>query len=288
MKNKLSGSWAASPSSQRREPTNGEVNGGFACGPADQQLFNELEFRRSQSEAELVNLLTYSGQTPDENDLDQVRKAIMQLAIKRTRVTFTSTGAFSWPIPANVRAVKISAWGGGGGGGHATNPSGASGGGSGAYFELNVVVTPGQNITGSVGAGGAAGTSGVNGGNGGNTTVTVNGTTYTAGGGFRGTNSAASTSQNSSSGGSVTGAVDIARVGFVSQGGQQGYTGAAILYYGGKGGSAPNGGDGGNGGTSQGNPGLEPGGGGAGAGANGSSNNGSAGARGEVWIEYAA
>jgi hypothetical protein len=288
MKNKLSGSWAASPSSQRREPTNGEVTGGFACGPADQQLFNELEFRRSQSEAELVNLVAFSGQTPDENDLEQVRKAVQQMVVKRTKVIFSSTGAYSWPIPAGVRAVKISAWGAGGGGGHATNPSGAAGGGSGAFFELNVVVTPGQNVTGSVGAGGAAGTAGVNGGTGGSTTVVVNSTTYTAGGGVGGTNSLANVSQNSSSGGSVSGAVDIARGGYVSQGGQQGYSGSGILYYGGKGGPAPNGGDGGNAGTSQGNAGSAPGGGGAGSGANGSSNNGSPGARGEVWIEYAA
>jgi hypothetical protein len=79
MKNKLTAPWAATPSSQRREPTLLEVSNGFPCGPADQQLFNELMFRLSQIEAEAIAVLTAAGVTPSESDLTQMLASVRRL-----------------------------------------------------------------------------------------------------------------------------------------------------------------------------------------------------------------
>jgi hypothetical protein len=221
-----------------------------------------------------------SGQLPS-----QARAAAFQV----NRVIFTATGAYSWTVPAGVTRIRVKAWGGGGGGGASNNPSGAAGGGSGAYGEQAIDVVPGQTVTGSVGAGGTAGISGGGAapGNGGNTTVVYGATTYTAGGGVGAANIGSGAGVgNSVSGGTTTNFVDTARIGSPSAGGLQGYSGSGTLYYGGKGGDAPNGGVGGNAGTGAPNPGATPGGGGAGGGSNGGNTNGAVGARGEVWIEY--
>lgn len=219
--------------------------------------------------------------------LTNSQQSIKRLALKRVRVTFTSTGSFNWTVPVGVTAVKITAWGAGGGGGAANNASGAGGGGGGGKLEVAVDVTPGGSITGSVGTGGTGGIAGgATATAGGNTTITVNGVTYTAGGGAAGPSSGGGTTSNSASGGSITGTVDIAKIGQPSAGGVQGYSGSGTLYYGGKGGDAPDGGLGGLAGTGAANAGQAPGGGGGGSGANGSSAAGGAGARGEVWLEY--
>lgn len=202
-------------------------------------------------------------------------------------VKATSTGAFAFTVPPGVTTVLIKAWGAGGGGGLANAPSGAGGGGGGAYFETWTAVTPGAVLTGSVGAGGTAGSPGVNGGNGGDTSIVINGNTYTAGGGLGGRNSNASTSQGGSVGGSVTGPVVIGRSGFPSVGAIQGYSGTAILYYGGEGGGSPLGAAGGTTGPgSAGNAGSIPGGGGGGSAAISTAVGGSVGGRGELWIIY--
>jgi hypothetical protein len=200
-----------------------------------------------------------------------VPQSVKIISFLRGRAKFIATGAFTWTIPADVTVVTLKGWGAGAGGGFASNPGGAAGGGSGAYFEVTVPVAPGGTITGSVGSGGAAGSAGLNGGAGGATTITAEGTTYTAGGGSGGTNANANAVTNSASGGSVTGTVDISRGGEPSAGGLQGYNGTTTLYYGGKGGTGPA------------NAG-QPAGGGGGGGANG--NVAGAGSRGEAWIEY--
>ncbi len=77
--------------------------------------------------------------------------------LAQTTQTFTSSGTFT--VPAGVYSVKVEAWGGGGAGGGVDGASGtyrAGGGGGGGAFVLNnsVSVTPGNNITVTVGAGG--------------------------------------------------------------------------------------------------------------------------------------
>lgn len=211
-------------------------------------------------------------------------------ALLRTRTKITATGAYTFTVPANVYTVTVTAWGGGAGGGGSNNASGAGGGGGGGQIVQNIAVVPGTTITGSVGTGGSAGVSG--GGaaptSGGNTTFVYNSITWTAGGGVNASNSSAGTAGNSAAGGSnsvSSGAIDIDRPGEPSAGALQGYSGSAILYYGGKGGNSPNGGYGGQAGTGSPNPGATPGGGGGGAASNGGNTNGAVGARGEVWID---
>lgn len=76
MKAKLNAAWAAGAPSARREPTAAELATGFPCGPADQALFNELCYRQSMAEAELVDVITRAGLAPSEGDLTQASKAI--------------------------------------------------------------------------------------------------------------------------------------------------------------------------------------------------------------------
>lgn len=214
---------------------------------------------------------------------DMPAAAVKRAILKRSRVFFTTTGSFSYTVPAGVYSLIVKGWGAGGGGGYGASQGGGSGGGSGGYFELEVDVTPGQVITGFIGAGGLAGFAGNNGLGGANTTVTVAGVTYTAIGGNGGQNANSASVGNSQSGGGVSGAVTVAKFGEPSGGGLLGYSGSGILGYGGKGGTAPGGGYGGNAGSGNANGGSAPGGGGGGSGNGGTPG---AGARGEVVIEF--
>lgn len=65
----------------RRSPTLDEAANGFPCGPADQTLFNGL-FNRI--EAELGNLILFTGLTPTDADFNQVRKAIQSMIASAT------------------------------------------------------------------------------------------------------------------------------------------------------------------------------------------------------------
>lgn len=93
----------------------------------------------------------------------------------------------TWTIPAGVTKVKATIVGGGGAGGGATATTGAAGGGGGSgslatyYF---TGLTPGTNITYSVGVGGVAGAGA--GGAGGASNVSVGGVTVNAPGGSGG------------------------------------------------------------------------------------------------------
>lgn len=90
MKAALSAPWAKSPSNLRREATSGEVISGFPCGAADQQLFNEREYRTSLMEIELANLLAATGLTPNENDFTQVNQAVQIIAGRRATEVYTA------------------------------------------------------------------------------------------------------------------------------------------------------------------------------------------------------
>ena len=109
--------------------------------------------------------------------------------------TITSTGSQTYTVARGVDTLTVTMYGGGGGGGPAASAgrgggtNNGFGGGSSAkcVYKLNEV-RPGSVITFSVGAGGPAGTgsSPANWSNGGDTTLTHDGTTYTAGGGMGG------------------------------------------------------------------------------------------------------
>ena len=70
--------------------------------------------------------------------------------------TFTTPGAVSYPVRANVTQVLVElAGGGGGGGGYDVNVGGR--GGVGGAFGAQVAVTPGATLSGAVAGGGAGG-----------------------------------------------------------------------------------------------------------------------------------
>lgn len=68
---------------------------------------------------------------------------------------FSVPGTFQWICPAGITSISVEAFGGGGGGG---NGIGQNGGGGGEWAQdLNVLVTPGNSYTVTVGAGGQGG-----------------------------------------------------------------------------------------------------------------------------------
>lgn len=93
-------------------------------------------------------------------------------------VEFTTPGVQSWTVPANVSLIYVTGVGAGGGGGGCSNAGSAGpggGGGSGmSAYRYPLKVTPGQQLSLTIGAGGAGGTiaaTGVAGGAGGSTIV---------------------------------------------------------------------------------------------------------------------
>lgn len=121
--------------------------------------------------------------------------------------TFTNAGTWSYTVPAGVLAIEVQVSGAGGGGGGADTVAGGSGG-NGAKVTAVIVVSPGQILSGTIGAGGRAGfTAGVigfgyggpctgsgaggagvgNGGNGANVNCTLTGYSGGGGGGGGGT-----------------------------------------------------------------------------------------------------
>lgn len=137
-----------------------------------------------------------------------------------TQHVAAGAGTSAFTVPAGVYRVFLFAIGAGGG--HGARPSNTAigntttgvtlytryhrqQGGSGGYFFGWVDVTPGQVISYTVGAAGTDGTLGGTGGstNGGDTTVTIAGSTYTAGGGQAGYDWAGGT--NAGRGGTASG-----------------------------------------------------------------------------------
>lgn len=79
------------------------------------------------------------------------------VAATLSSVSFGSSG--TWTVPTGVTSVHVRMWGGGGGGGGSNTGSGFGyRGGGGGYCEGYLSVTPGANITVTVGVGGAGGT----------------------------------------------------------------------------------------------------------------------------------
>jgi hypothetical protein len=109
--------------------------------------------------------------------------------LKRT-VILNGTTSFTTTAQTNFIKARLLGAGGQGGGCAATIGCVGSGGGSGAYAEWDVAVSPSTAYVCAVGAGGSTGGTGANGQNGGNTTLTVGATTCTAFGGGGGVNGA--------------------------------------------------------------------------------------------------
>ena len=198
-----------------------------------------------------------------------------------------SAGSFSIAVPGGASVADITANGAGGGGGGGTDSNGgAAGGGGGGYFHWQVPVNGGS-ITGTVGAGGAGGNDITDGANGGATTVVYTSNTRIAGGGSGG-HTASGDTTFAVAGGGVTGTGFVtALAGYPSFGGVQGYTGSSVLYYGGTGGTSPNGGHGGAANITAPDAGGFPGGGGGGGAANSSvGQTGGAGMDGQVSINF--
>ena len=85
---------------------------------------------------------------------------------------YTTAGTYTWVAPAGVTLISVVVVGAGGGG-----TSNTKGGGGGALiYKNNISVTPGASYTVVVGSGGNASA-------GGNSSITVSGTSYSAGGG---------------------------------------------------------------------------------------------------------
>ena len=86
---------------------------------------------------------------------------------------FDTPGAFSFTVPAGVTLISITACGGGGGGCASSNIAcGCGGGGGAAVLGMKRTVTPGQVISGTVGAGGQGSDGRSNAANGGDTVIT--------------------------------------------------------------------------------------------------------------------
>jgi hypothetical protein len=98
-------------------------------------------------------------------------------------LTTFDVGSGNWTVPAGITKVLVEVWGGGGGG------SNGSGGGGGGYVRAVFNVTPGSNISYSVGFGGSGVNADPAGATGESSTVTINAPNIyvvTATGGFGG------------------------------------------------------------------------------------------------------
>lgn len=121
--------------------------------------------------AEVKHALNSTLGTEDFQSLDKlisIRLAEFDAATKKTE--FETAGSFSYTVPAGIFKLYIAAAAAGGGGSGATHEDndrrcmGSGGGGGAAVLNYTIDVTPGQVITGTVGAGGEGGRT-VNGAN---------------------------------------------------------------------------------------------------------------------------
>jgi len=147
----------------------------------------------------VITLDPNGSETVDGVTSGQVRDTIL-LACNGTSFTAIKVGPFSvidvltsgtsWTAPLGVRRARVRGTGGGGGGGRGatdTNVDIGCGGGGAGTFDVTVPISPGTAYTYAIGAAGTAAAAGNTPGNaGGATTLTVNGTTYTANGGSGG------------------------------------------------------------------------------------------------------
>jgi len=123
---------------------------------------------------------------------------------------FTSSGTFT--TSANVNSstkFKITVTGGGGGGGGGASAQAGPGGGAGGtaiYLVSGLAASTGYTVT--IGAGGTAG-AGAAGGNGGDSTIVINATTITGGGGVGGVQGTTSGASGGAGGTATNGTINI-------------------------------------------------------------------------------
>ena len=172
---------------------------------------------------------------------------------------YTTAGTYTFTVPAGVTQLSAVVVGGGGGGAGSdgTESQGNTGGGGGGLAYGTFTVTPGENLTVTVGAAGQAGSNtGTDGTAGGDTTIARGATTLlSGGGGLGGQNESTASRAGGSSGGTER-----------DGGGNGGSSGSATDSNSGSGGGGAGGysGNGGNGGSNGGTGAAGSGGGGGG------------------------
>ena len=119
-------------------------------------------------QGELANVVLGSGIALSDAADDQVLAALKRLFGVRGIAAFSTPGAGTWTVPANVTHVFLQMVGGGGGGGAGAAPGCGGGGGAGEGLFATLTVTPGATINYVIGAGGAGGVAGTAGGQAGN------------------------------------------------------------------------------------------------------------------------
>jgi len=194
--------------------------------------------------------------------------------------TYTSQGASTFVVPADVTSITVKLWGGGGGGGAGGSAAAGGAGGGSGYVTGTISVTPAETLNVYVGGGGNAGTrntAGGGGGGGGYSSV-YRSTTLLAlaaggGGGGGGRNTSGNTGGAGGAGGGTSGVAGSA-AGAAGGGGQgtaaAGGSGGTGGNNSGSAGSSLTGGGGGDGRTGAGADGSGSAGGGASGGAGGS------------------
>jgi len=257
-----------------------------------------IEFTETDQSLEYSQVLSITSDTPVEVPEGKVWKvesiAKLNNSSSYRKVTFT-TGTYTWKVPGCAFEICVEAWaGGGGGGGNSYNSSGSlrssgGGGGGGGFASGCFPITPGTDLTITVGGGGA-GALGVIGGvtapagaNGGPSSV---GSLITVTGGNGGGGGNANSAIPGAAGAGGTSTADSVAEG--APGGVGAY-GTTCCPLSGKGGSGGNGGAGGNSPIASpydGQPGLDIGGGGSGAGGSTSAFTGGKGADGKVVISW--
>jgi hypothetical protein len=122
---------------------------------------------------------------------DQMISAANLTATNTAYTEFSTTGASTWTVPADVYSASFTLVGSGGGGGPGFNITelGGGAGGNGASATYTVTVTPGDALVTYVGTGGAGGILNATAGTVGKATnITVGSTLYTVAGGTSGLN----------------------------------------------------------------------------------------------------
>jgi hypothetical protein len=117
----------------------------------------------------------------------QGKQGFVIITVDTNSIAYNNPGDFSFTVPDGVTTMTAEIIGGGGAGGYGIQ-SGldlrpGSGGGSGGVQTVTISVTPGQILTGTVGARGVAGTTSGYAQSGGNSSVTYASNTFTATGG---------------------------------------------------------------------------------------------------------
>lgn len=167
-------------------PTTPSYTNANVDSPADNPSLARADI--SAAMTDLSNVIAGRNQANGVAPLDASSKIpvanIPLVPVANGIISFQTTGAYIWIVPAGIYKIVVEAWGAGGGGAYGTTARHGGGGGAGGGAIKVFSVSPGDTVSMFVGIGGAGGISpGGNGGVGGDTTVTVNGVTITGLGG---------------------------------------------------------------------------------------------------------